>query len=111
MNKGCERRTWALPDVSGGGERHDRFGVVVGQGGRRATDRGSFRPAGRCRNARTPLARAEMAQDALGDILFVDERNDAHLLAPGGATPAGLSFGQAISLRFGSREHFRHRSG
>ena len=27
LNKGCERRTWALPDVSGGGERHDRFGV------------------------------------------------------------------------------------
>jgi hypothetical protein len=22
LNKGCERRTWALPDVSGGGERH-----------------------------------------------------------------------------------------
>jgi hypothetical protein len=21
LNKGCERRTWALPDVSGGGER------------------------------------------------------------------------------------------
>ena len=32
LNKGCERRTWALPDVSGGGERHDRFGVVVGEG-------------------------------------------------------------------------------
>ena len=31
-NKGCERRTWALPDVSGGGERHDRFGIVVGEG-------------------------------------------------------------------------------
>ena len=30
-NKGCKRRTWALPDVSGGGERHDRFGVVVGE--------------------------------------------------------------------------------
>ncbi len=32
LNKGCERRTWALPDVSGGGERHNRFGVVVGEG-------------------------------------------------------------------------------
>ncbi len=32
LNKGCERRTRALPDVSGGGERHDRFGVVVGEG-------------------------------------------------------------------------------
>ena len=31
LNKGCERRTRALPDVSGGGERHDRFGVVVGE--------------------------------------------------------------------------------
>ena len=47
--------------------------------GRRATDRGSFRPAGRCRNARTPLLpEPEMAQDALDDILLVDERNDAH---------------------------------
>ena len=32
LNKGCERRTRALPDVSAGGERHDRFGVVVGPG-------------------------------------------------------------------------------
>jgi len=24
--------TWALPDLSGDGERHDRFGVVVGEG-------------------------------------------------------------------------------
>jgi hypothetical protein len=31
LNKGCERRTRALPDVSAGGERHDRFGVVVGE--------------------------------------------------------------------------------
>jgi hypothetical protein len=30
MNNGCERRTWALPGVSAGGERHDWFGVVVG---------------------------------------------------------------------------------
>ena len=42
--QGCQRRTRALPAVSGGGERHDRFGVVVGERGRRATDRGSFRP-------------------------------------------------------------------
>jgi hypothetical protein len=32
VNKGCERHTRALLDVSAGGERHDRFGVVVGQG-------------------------------------------------------------------------------
>ena len=32
LNKGCERGTWALPDLSGGGERHDRFGVVVREG-------------------------------------------------------------------------------
>ena len=32
LNKGCERRTWALPDVSGDGEGHDRFGVAVGEG-------------------------------------------------------------------------------
>ncbi len=31
LNKGCERRTWALADVSGGGEGHERFGVVVGK--------------------------------------------------------------------------------
>jgi hypothetical protein len=27
----CERRTRALPDVSGGGERHGPFGVVIGE--------------------------------------------------------------------------------
>ena len=68
LNKGCERRTWALPDVSGGAERHDRFGFRSRGRGRRATDRGSFRPAGWCRNARTPLLpEPEMAQDALDD--------------------------------------------
>jgi hypothetical protein len=37
-------------------------------------DRGSFRPAGRCRNARAPpLPEPEMAQDALDDIHLVDE--------------------------------------
>ena len=30
LKKGCERRTWALPDVSAGGKRHDRFGVGFG---------------------------------------------------------------------------------
>jgi hypothetical protein len=29
LNKGCEGRSRALPGVSGGGEGHDRFGVVV----------------------------------------------------------------------------------
>jgi hypothetical protein len=57
LNKGCERRTWALPDVSGGGERRDRFGVAVGVvepriGGRFARRVG----AGMARAA--PLARA-----------------------------------------------------
>jgi hypothetical protein len=32
LNKGCERRTRAVPDVSAGGERHDPFGLVVGEG-------------------------------------------------------------------------------
>ena len=32
LNKGCERRTWACRTFQGGGERHDRFGVVVGEG-------------------------------------------------------------------------------
>jgi hypothetical protein len=57
LNKGCER--W---DATGtfrvAKKRHERFDVVVGKGGR-ATNRGSFSPAGRCRNARAaPLARA-----------------------------------------------------
>ena len=46
LNKGCERRTRALPDVSAGGERHDRFGVRSRGRGRQATDRGSFRSGG-----------------------------------------------------------------
>jgi len=43
----------------------------------------------------------EVAQDAFDDGGLVDEGDDAHLLAQG-ATPSGLSFGQAISatLRF-----------
>ena len=46
-------------------------GRVAGKG---STDRGSFRPAGRCRNARAPLLpEPEMAQNALDDILLVDE--------------------------------------
>jgi hypothetical protein len=59
LNKGCERRTRALPDVSVW-RRTPRPVRCRSRGrGRRATDRGSFRPAGRCRNARTPpLARA-----------------------------------------------------
>ena len=78
MNKGCERRTWALPDVSGGGERHDRFGVVVGEG---SSSHGSrvVSPGGSVPECTRPLLpEPEMAQDALDDILLVDERNDAH---------------------------------
>ena len=68
----------ALPDVSAGGERHDRFGVVVGEGVVEPRMEG-FSPAGRCRNARASLLpEPEMAQDSLDDILLVDERNDAH---------------------------------
>src|SRR4029077_5751352 len=76
--RGCERRTRALPGVSGGGDA--MTGSVSQSGkGRRATDREGGCPAGRWRNGRAPLLpEHEMAQDALDDILFVDERNDAH---------------------------------
>ena len=68
LNNGCERRTRALPDVSGGGERHDRFGVVVGEGVVEPRIEGRF-----TRRVGAPLLpEPEMAQDAL------DERNDAH---------------------------------
>ena len=79
LNKGCERRTWALPDVSGGGERHDRFGVVVGEGVVEPRIEGGFaRRVGAGMHAHPLLPEPEMAQDALDDILLVDERNDAH---------------------------------
>jgi hypothetical protein len=32
--QGCEAPIRALPDISSGGERYDRFGVVVGEGSR-----------------------------------------------------------------------------
>jgi hypothetical protein len=69
LNKGCERCTWALPDVSGGRERHDRFSVRSRGRGRRATDRGSFRRVGAAMHAHPLLPEPEMAQDALDDIL------------------------------------------
>jgi hypothetical protein len=79
LNKGCERRTWALPDVSGGGERHDRFGVVAGEGVVEPRIEGRFaRRVGAGMHAHPLLPEPEMAQDALDDILLVDERNDAH---------------------------------
>ena len=79
LNKGCERRTWALPDVSGGGERHERFGVVVGEGVVEPRIEGRFaRRVGAGMHAHPLLPEPEMAQDALDDILLVDERNDAH---------------------------------
>jgi hypothetical protein len=48
LNNGCERRSWTLPDVSGGGERHNRFGAVVGKGSPSQGSR-ALRLAGRCR--------------------------------------------------------------
>ena len=79
LNKGCERRTWALPDVSAGGERHDRFGVVVGEGVVEPRIEGRFaQRVGAAMHAHPLLPEPEMAQDALDDILLVDERNDAH---------------------------------
>ena len=67
LNKGCERRTWALPDVSGGGERHDRFGVVVGEGVVEPRIEGRFaRRVGAGMHASPLLPEPDMAQDALG---------------------------------------------
>ena len=64
-NKGCERRTWALPDVSGGGERHDRFGVVVGEGVVEPRIEGRFaRRVGAGMHAPPLLPEPEMAQEA-----------------------------------------------
>jgi hypothetical protein len=62
--QGCERRTWALPDVSGGGERYDRFGVVVGEGVVEPRIEGRF--ARRVGAGMHPLLpEPEMAHDAL----------------------------------------------
>jgi len=66
LNKGCERRTWALPDVSGGGERHDRFGVVVGEGVVEPRIEGRFaRRVDAAMHAHPLLPEPEMAQDAI----------------------------------------------
>ena len=45
------------------------------------------------------LPEPEMAQDALDDILLVDDAKRCAFAGSGEATPVGLSFGQAISLR------------
>ena len=79
LNKGFERRTRALPDVSGGGERHDRFGMVVGEGVVEPRIEGRFAwRVGAGMHALPLLPEPEMAQDALDNIFLVDERNDAH---------------------------------
>ena len=63
----------------------DRFGVVVGEGVVEPRIEGRFaRRVGAAMHAHPLLPEPEMAQDALDDILLVDERNDAHLLAPVG---------------------------
>ena len=73
LNKGCERRTRALPDVSAGGERHDRFGVVVGPGVVEPRIKGRFaRRVGAGMHAHPLLPEPEMAQDVLDDIFLVD---------------------------------------
>jgi len=48
-------------------------------------------------HAHASFPQPEVAQDAFDDVGLVDEGDDPHLLAQG-ATPSGLSFGQAISL-------------
>jgi hypothetical protein len=76
---GCERRTRALPGVSGGGERHDRFSVVVGERVVEPRIEG-LSPGGsvpQC-HAHPLFPEPEMAQDALNDILLIDERSDAN---------------------------------
>jgi len=45
------------------------------------------------------LPEPEMAQDALDDILLVDDAKRCAFAGSGEATPVGLSFAQAISLR------------
>ena len=58
-----ERRTRALPGVSGDGERHDRFGVVVGKGVVEPRIEGRFaRRVGAAMHAHPLLPEAEMAQ-------------------------------------------------
>ncbi len=81
LNKGCERRTRALPDISAGGERHDRFGVVVGEVVVELRIEGRFAPrVGAAVHSHPFLPEPEMTQNALNDILLVDERNDRHFL-------------------------------
>ena len=60
-------------------ERHDRFGVVVGEGVVEPRIEGRFaRRVGAGMHAPPLLPEPELAQDALDDILLVDERNDAN---------------------------------
>ena len=62
-----------------GGERHDRFGVVVGEGVVESRIEGRFtQRVGAGMHAHPLLPEPEMAQDALDDILIVDVRNDVH---------------------------------
>ena len=65
LNKGCERRTRALPDVSCGGVR-----CVVGAGVVEPPIEGRFaRRVGAGMHAHPSCQKPEMAQDALDDIL------------------------------------------
>jgi hypothetical protein len=65
LNKGCERRTRTLPDVSAGGERHDRFGVVVGEGVVEPRIEGRFaRRVGAGMHAHPLLPEPEMVSDS-----------------------------------------------
>ena len=73
--RGCDSRTWTLPDVSAGGACYDRFGVEVVEP--RMEGRFAWRSVPECTRTRSCHS---LAQDALDDILLFDERNDAHFL-------------------------------
>ena len=92
-------RTLPLPGLSI--FRNHRFVVVVGK---RVVEPGFDdwpdrfgRVAGGI-HALASFPQPEVALDAFDDVGLVNEGDDPHLLAQG-ATPSGLSFGQAISLR------------
>jgi len=92
-------RTAPLPGLSV--LREHRFVVVVGE---RVVEPGfddwpdRFRWVAGGIHAHASFPQSEVSQDAFDDVGLVDEGDDSHLLAQG-ATPSGLSFGQAISLR------------
>jgi hypothetical protein len=85
LNKGCERRTWALPDASGGG---DRFGVVVGEGVVEPRIEGRF--------ARCPLGHQRLS---IGTVRTLAPLNLRQTLR---GAPHGIRPDVGISLAHGS---------